>query len=164
MEAARAMLHDKELPMHLWAEAARTTVYVQNHTPHRLLENKTPEEVFSNKKPEVSHLRIFGFPLYIHVLREKRTKLDPSGKKGIFVGYSESSKAYRIYSLGFKKIDISRDVTFDKDSAYIKSRKIPAEEPEEAEAPRTHDTIMNEETQEEDREFEEPQRPVDPPQ
>ena len=51
MEAARAMLHDQDLPMHLWVEAARTTVYVQNRTPHRVLENKTPEEVFSGKKP-----------------------------------------------------------------------------------------------------------------
>ena len=51
MEAARAMLHDQDLPMHLWAEAARTTVYVQNRTPHRVLENKTPEEVFFGKKP-----------------------------------------------------------------------------------------------------------------
>ena len=58
MEAARAMLHDHDLPMHLWAEADRTVVYVQNRTPHKLLENKTPEEVFSDKKPEVSHLRI----------------------------------------------------------------------------------------------------------
>ena len=41
MEAARAMLHDQDLPMHLWAEAARTTVYVQKRTPHRVLE--TPE-------------------------------------------------------------------------------------------------------------------------
>ena len=80
------------------------------------------------------------------------------------MGYSESSKAYRIYFLGFKKIDISRDVTFDGDSAYNKSRKRPAKEPKEVEAPRIHDTTMNEETQEEDREFEEPQEPVDPPQ
>ena len=100
-------------------------VYVQNRTPHRVLENKTLEEVFSGKKPEVSHLRI--------------------------------------YFLGFKKIDISRDVTFDEDIAYSKSRKRPAEEPEEAEAPRIHDTTMHEETQEEDQEFEEPQIPIDPP-
>ena len=82
------------------------------------------------------------------------------------MGYSESSKDYRIYFLGFKKIDIIRDVTFDEDIAYNKSRKIPTEEPKEAEAeaPRIHDTTMNEETQEEDREFEEPQEPVDPPQ
>ena len=43
MEDTRAMLHDQDLPMHLWAEVARTAVYVQNHTPHRVLENKTPE-------------------------------------------------------------------------------------------------------------------------
>ena len=86
MEAATTILHDQDLPMHLWAEAARTAMYVQNHTPHRVLENKTPEEVFSGKKPEVSHLRIFGCPVYIQIPKKKRTKLDPSGKKGIFVG------------------------------------------------------------------------------
>ena len=79
------------------------------------------------------------------------------------MGYSEISKAYRIYFPGFKNIDISRDVTFDEDSTYNKSRKRPAKELEEEEAPIIHDTIMNEETQEEDREFEEPQEPVDPP-
>ena len=78
MEAARAMLHDQDLLMHLWAEAAKTMVYVQNHTPHRALENKTPEEVFFDKKPEVRHLRIFGCPMYIHILKEKRTNLYPS--------------------------------------------------------------------------------------
>ena len=104
--------------MHIWAEAAKTAVYVQNRTPHRVLENKTLEEVFSGKKLEISHLRIFGCHVYIHIPKEKRTKLDPSGKKGIFVGYSESSKAYIIYFPGYKMIEINRDVTFDEDTAY----------------------------------------------
>ena len=52
--------------------------------------------------------------MYIHIPKEKRTKLDPSGRKGIFVGYSKSLKAYRIYFLGFKKININRDVTFNE--------------------------------------------------
>ena len=130
--------------MHLCAEATRTAVYVQNRTPHRVLENKNPEEFFSSKKPEVSHLRIFGCPVYIHIPKEKRKKLDPSGKKGIFVGYSKSSKAYRIYFPGYKKIDISRDVTFDEDTAYKKSRERPAKDTEEVESPRIHDTTMNE--------------------
>ena len=78
--------------------------------------------------------------------------------------YSESSKAYRIYFPRFKNIDISRDVTFDEATAYNKSRKRPAEEPEEIEVPRIHDTTMNEAILEEDREIEEPQKPVDPSQ
>ena len=90
MEASRAILDDQDLPMHIWEEDARNTVYVSNCTPHRVLENKTPEEVFSRKKPEVNHLRIFSCLVYIHIPKEKRTKLDPSGKKGKFLGYSES--------------------------------------------------------------------------
>ena len=65
----KAMLHDQDLPMHLWAEAARTIVYVQNYTPYRVLKNKNLKEVFSGKKPEFSHLRIFGCPVYIHILK-----------------------------------------------------------------------------------------------
>ena len=103
--------------MHLWAEASRKIVYVQNYTPHGVLKKKIPEEVFSYKKLEVIHLRIFGCPVYIHIPKEKRTKLYISGMKGIFVGYSESSKAYRIYFPGYKNIDISKDVTFDEDTA-----------------------------------------------
>ena len=45
-----------------------------------------PEEVFIGKRPNLSHLRIFGCPVYIHVPKEKRSKLDPIGKKIIFVG------------------------------------------------------------------------------
>ena len=59
------------------------------------------------------------------------------------MGYSESSKDYRIYFPGFKKINISRDITFDKDSAYNKSIKRHVEDPEEAEAPMIQDTTMN---------------------
>jgi hypothetical protein len=73
--------------MCLWAEAAMIVVYVQNRLPHSALGLKTPEEMFTGKKPEVSHLKIFGYPLFIHIPKEKRNKLDPSGKKEIFVEY-----------------------------------------------------------------------------
>ena len=75
------------------------------------------------KKPEVSHLKIFGCLVYVHIPKEKRTKLDPFGKKGIFVGYCEVSKEFRIYIHGFHYMEISRDVTFDEEASlkrYIK--------------------------------------------
>lgn len=31
----------------------------------------------------VGHLRIFGFTTYVHMPKEKRTNIEPSGKKGI---------------------------------------------------------------------------------
>jgi hypothetical protein len=97
IDATKAMIHDYFLPMHLWEETSSTIVYVQKIIPDKILGNKTPEEVFSRKKLEVSHLSIFGYLVSIHVPKENIMKLEPSGKKGTFVGYSETSKAYRIY-------------------------------------------------------------------
>ena len=66
----------------------------------------------------------------------KRTKLEPSRKKGTFVGYSETSKAYRIYILGQRQIKISRDVTFDEDEVFRRSRESHIDEDQiEKEAP-----------------------------
>jgi hypothetical protein len=90
------MIHDQGLPMHLQEKTSNTIVYVHNRIPHKILGNKTPKEVFTGKKPKVSHLRIFGCPMFIHVPKEKRMKLEPSGKKGTFVGCNENSKAYII--------------------------------------------------------------------
>jgi hypothetical protein len=72
-------------------------------------------------------------------LKEKRNKLEPSGKKGIFVGYYEVSKIFRIYIPGHCHIEISRDVTFDEDATLKKSRKCQLEEvyEEEPVIPRT---------------------------
>jgi hypothetical protein len=84
MEDVKTMIHDQDLCMCLWAEAAMAVVYVQNRLSHSALGLKTPKEMFTGKKPEVSHLKIFGCPVFIHIPKEKRNKLDHSGKKGIF--------------------------------------------------------------------------------
>jgi hypothetical protein len=97
VEATKAMIHDHSLLMFLWEEASMTAVYVKNRSPHKIFKKINSEEAFTGVKPKVGHFRIFGCPVYIHVPKEKRSKLEPSGKKGNFFGYSESSKAYRIY-------------------------------------------------------------------
>jgi hypothetical protein len=119
---------DQDIPMCLWAEATMAVVYVQNQLSHSALGLKTPEEMFIIKKPEVSHLKIFGCPVFIHIPKEKRNKLDPSGKKGIFVGYCEVSKALRIYIPSQHHIEISRDVTFDEYATLKKSKLCQLEE------------------------------------
>jgi hypothetical protein len=143
MEAVKTMIYDQDLPMHLWAEATKTTVYVQNRLSHSALGFKTPEEMFSGKKPEVSHLKIFGYLVFVHISKEKRTKLDPSGKKRIFVGYCEVSKAFRVYIPSYHHIEISRDVTFDEDATLKKSRRCQLEEVygEEPVAPRVAEPV-----------------------
>jgi U3 small nucleolar RNA-associated protein 14 len=67
----------------------------------------------------------------------------PSGKKGIFVGYCEVSKAFKIYIPGHCHIEISRDVTFDEEAALKKSRRFQLEEVYEEEPvnPRTRESL-----------------------
>jgi hypothetical protein len=89
-ESVKAMMNDQKLSMFIWEEAVMIVVYIHNRSLHRILKNVTPEEYFSGKKPSVEHLRIFGCPIYIHVPKDKRKKLEPLGKRGIFIGYSES--------------------------------------------------------------------------
>ena len=69
-------------------------------------------------------MRIFGTHVYIHVPKEKRYKLEPSGKKGTFVGYSESSKAYRIYVPGQRYIEVSRDVIFHEEVVFRQLKEL----------------------------------------
>jgi transposase InsO family protein len=109
---AKAMIHDQELPMFLWEEACNTEVYVQNISPHKILWEKTMKEAFSGVKPKIGHFRIFGCLVYMHVLVEKRTKMEPSRYKGIFFMYSEISKDYRIFIHTQQKKIMSRDVNF----------------------------------------------------
>jgi hypothetical protein len=78
MEVVKTMIHDQDLPMCLWAEATMTTIYVKNRLSHSALGFKTPEEMFTGNKPEVSHIKIFGCPVFIHIPKEKRNKLEPS--------------------------------------------------------------------------------------
>ena len=100
----------------------------------------------------------------MHAPKAKRSKLDPTGKRGIFVGYSETSKAYRIYVPGFKKIEVSRDVTFDDDATFWKSKKNSLEEIQD-EGPKAPKGLEPEaeEVVPEDYDELELQRPEDPP-
>jgi hypothetical protein len=85
----------------------------------------------------------------------QRNKLEPSGKKGIFVGYSDSSKAYRIYIPEQHKIEVSGDVTFNEKMAFKKSIEETIEE-EEIEEPN------EENTENENDEKEQPDHPMEP--
>ena len=89
------------------------------------------EEAFLGNKPCVDHLRIFGFLAYIHIPKDKRKKLDSTSLKGIFVAYSLSSKAYRIYIKEGHRIEVSIDVIFNENITYKKSKDIPVESNEE---------------------------------
>jgi hypothetical protein len=61
---------------------------------------------------------------YLFIYRKRKgTNWSPLEKKGIFVGYCEVSKAFRIYIPGHRHIEISRDVTFDEEAMHLRNRE-----------------------------------------
>jgi hypothetical protein len=108
------MLNEKNLPNYFWVEVVATIVYIMNRTPTAAVHGMTPKEKIIGKKLDVSHLRVFGCIAYVHVLDEKRSKLDPKAEKCIFIGYSLEQKGYRCFNLSTQKLQVSRDVVFDE--------------------------------------------------
>ncbi|KAG6608742.1 Integrase catalytic core protein [Phytophthora cinnamomi] len=112
----RSMLHYAGLDKTFWAEAAITAIYIKNRLPSPKSPDKTPFEIVYKSKPNVKHMRIFGCKAYVLTPKEKRLKWDPKAREGIFMGYEERSKAYRVYDIEAGQVVISRDVTFDESS------------------------------------------------
>lgn len=110
VEKARCLLYDGGLNLEFWAEAANTAVYLRNRTVAAGLNGKTPYEVWTNTKPDLSHLRIFGSTVMVHVAKEKRHKWDKKSRECILLGYPENVKGYRVFDLETRSIFISRDV------------------------------------------------------
>ena len=94
------------------AVAIDTTCYLKNRSPTSTLVDKTPHEVWSDKKPFIAHLRVFGCDAFMHVPKEKRSKLDNKAKKCIFVGYKDGIKGYKLWNHVTGKIVYNRDVVF----------------------------------------------------
>lgn len=117
-EMARCLMHEKDLPKAYWAEATNTAVFLLNRLPTKAVNGKTPFEAWHGFKPNLKNIKIFGCLCFTHVPQVKRDKLDKKAEPGIFIGYSNSSKAYRIFQPRSEKILISRDVVFMEDERW----------------------------------------------
>jgi hypothetical protein len=66
-------------------------------SPSSVLFDMTPHEVWSSKNPSVSHLKVFGCDAFVHVPKEKRSKMDKKEVKYIFIVYKGGMKGYKLW-------------------------------------------------------------------
>ena len=97
-----------------------------------MLEDKIPQEVWTCKKPSLSHLRVFGCDAYVHVPKEKRTKLDSKSEKCIFIGYKDGLKGYKLWNPITRKVVYNQYVVFREVKTIIK-HEFPSKELEKIE-------------------------------
>ncbi|GJV33381.1 ribonuclease H-like domain-containing protein [Tanacetum coccineum] len=123
IEAARTMLADSKLPTTFWAEAVNTACYVQNRVlvikPH----NKTPYELFIGRKHDLSFMRLFGCPVTILNTINHLGKFNGKADEGFFIGYSTSSKAFRVFNSRTRIVEENLHVQFSENILNIAGSK-----------------------------------------
>ena len=110
----RTMLNENRLPKYFWVKAMNTVCYVLNWVLIRSHLNKTPYELWKDKKPNISYFKVFGCKCFILNTKDNLGKFNPKSDVGIFLGYSNSSKAYRIYNKRILVVEEFMHVTFDE--------------------------------------------------
>ncbi|XP_074319033.1 uncharacterized protein LOC141655949 [Silene latifolia] len=83
----------------------------------RSILNKTPYESLRGRKPNISYFRCFGSKCFVHNNGKNNLgKFDPRSDEGVFIGYSDHSKAYKVYNKRTLLIEESIHVIFDESS------------------------------------------------
>nr|GEZ86325.1 hypothetical protein [Tanacetum cinerariifolium] len=98
IEAARTMLADAKLPVTFWVEVVNTACYVQNRVLVNKSQNKTPYNLFNGRTPAIGFFKPFGYHVMILNTLDNLGKFKAKGDEGYFIGYSMSSKAFRVFN------------------------------------------------------------------
>jgi len=115
VEMARTMLDEYSTPRRFWCDAVASACFVSNRVFVRANLHKTPYELRFGRRPSVKHLRVFGCKCFV-LKTGSLDKFEAKSSDGLFLGYAEHSRAYRVYLIDSKKIVETCEVTFDEAS------------------------------------------------
>jgi transposase InsO family protein len=114
LDMARTMLNEYNVSHKFWDEAINMACYSINRLYcHPLLE-KTPYELLHGRKPNISFFRVFGCKCYILKKGTRLGKFDSRCDEGFLLGYSTTSKAYRVWNNASGLVEEVHDVQFDE--------------------------------------------------
>jgi hypothetical protein len=127
MEKARSMLSDVGLSQDYWAKAVNMASYLVNRSSMSTLVNMTPYNAWDGKNPSLAHLIVFGCDTFVHIPKERRTKLDSKSKKCIFIGYKDGIKGYKLSNPSTRTEIYSRDVIFRENKSTFENEGVKRE-------------------------------------
>ncbi|RDX85617.1 Copia protein, partial [Mucuna pruriens] len=93
------MLCENSLLKHFWIEVVSTTRYVQNRILIRHILEKTPYKLWRGRISDISFFHLFGCKCFLLNIHDHVGNFDSKVDKGIFLGYLDISKAYRVFNL-----------------------------------------------------------------
>lgn len=115
VDTARSLLASSGLGKQFWGLALRHAANVRNLVPTSAKDAAVPFELLTGKPADISGLRKFGCPAFVHVERESRRKWDNKARRGVYVGFSLQSKTDLVYFANTNTIVESMHCDFDED-------------------------------------------------
>ncbi|GJX26440.1 retrovirus-related pol polyprotein from transposon TNT 1-94 [Tanacetum coccineum] len=113
-EMSRTMLNEKSVPQTFWCNAMDTSIYILNRILIRPILGKTPYEILRGRKPTLDYFKVFESKCFVLNTKDYFTKFYPKSYEGVFLGYSQNSKACIILNKHTMKVEESLNVTFDE--------------------------------------------------
>ncbi|GKD93759.1 retrovirus-related pol polyprotein from transposon TNT 1-94, partial [Tanacetum coccineum] len=142
-EMSRTMLNEQSIPQKFWCNAIDTSTYIINRILIRPILRKTPYEIFRGRKPSLEYFKVFGSKCFILKTKDYLTKFDPKSYEGVFLGYTQNSKAYVVLNKHTIKVEESLNVTFDESAPPTKLSPLVDDDVGEEEAIRKNTKIVN---------------------
>nr|GEX15326.1 ribonuclease H-like domain-containing protein [Tanacetum cinerariifolium] len=103
---------ENQLSLKVKAEAVNTACYIQNRVLVTKPHNKTPYELLHGQTPSIGFIRPFGCPVTILNTLDSLGKFDGKVDEGFLVGYSVSSKAFRVFNSTTRNVQETLHVNF----------------------------------------------------
>ena len=109
------MLCENNLPNYFWAEAVNTAFHILNRALIRPILMKTPYKLWKGRKLNLDYFHAFGCRFFIYNNEKNNLgKFDLKSNEGIFLGYSTSSKAFRVFNKRTLVVEETIHVVFEE--------------------------------------------------
>jgi hypothetical protein len=113
LKRIRAFMHMSSLPKTLWGEGLRHATWLKNRTATRALDGKTPYKALFGAPPDLSELKLWGCPVWVHDTTS--AKLDVRAHQARWID--------RVYWPGSRNVSVERNIYFGA-SAQLKGERL----------------------------------------
>ncbi len=115
MDKAQSMQFNACIPQSWWEFAVMHAIHVYNRTPMHHLKWDTPYTLLNGEAPDISHLKVFGCGVYVHISKETHANgLAPKSELIAYLDHTEGIKAFKFMHLSNNTLYHSTTVLFDE--------------------------------------------------
>ncbi|KAJ0397404.1 hypothetical protein P43SY_008549 [Pythium insidiosum] len=105
-DATRSTMIHRNMDPRWWAEVLAAIVHVLNRIPSTVRLGRSPFEIWFKMRPSLGQLWVIGSEGFAHIHKSMRGKLVPKAFRCMLLGYSDTTKGYRVWNKDKNKLEV----------------------------------------------------------